>query len=264
MPARLELYSLDTYDLALQPIVSLATREVVGAEALLRERDEEGHLSPPAALITALATGVLPEPDAGRLTRWLLAACRELRAGWAGDGAVLWFNLGSAELRRPELADELAAGIGGWNGLGAQLPMPALADPDPAVRRNICALGAAGLRVAIDHVDPRQWWDRFGGGGVLDGLGMHAVVIDGAWSRAITAAPEIGVDVATLVGDAHRRGLLAIAANVETSAQAERLFAARVDQAIGYAFGGPVPRDRLGGRMPGGRGLSATRRTING
>lgn len=261
MPVRLDL---DCLDLALQPLVSLTTREVVGAEALLREEGEDGHLSPPAALITALAAGLLPEPDAGRLTHWLLTACAELRARWADPGAVLWLNLGPSELRRADLAAELSALAAGLAGLGVQLPLPALADPDPVVRRNICAMGAAGLHVAVDHVDPRQWWDRFGGGGVLDGLEVHAVVIDGAWSRAIIAAPEIGVDVAALVGDAHRRGLLAIAANVETAAQAERLLAARVDQAMGYAFGGPVPRDRLGGRIPGGRDLPVPRRTIDG
>ncbi|MBD8530455.1 MULTISPECIES: diguanylate cyclase [unclassified Massilia] len=229
-----------------QPQVDLATRRIVGVEALLRwQHPVYGRIDPGRFIPLAEETGmIVPIGD------WVLrTACAQNRA-WrdAGlPGVKTAVNLSARQLRHPGIAARvleivqdavLPSGC-----LDLEITEGVLIDDLAANREVLGALRAAGVLVSIDD---------FGTGysslNYLSELPVDVLKMDGLFVRrlgqSVRARPyAIAEAIAAM---AHRLDLKVIAECVETAEQLDDLCAMRCDVAQGYLFHRPLPAEQVG------------------
>ena len=230
----------DELDVHFQPIVSLATGEVTGVEALCRWdqgspadfipiAEESGLVLPLGAqvLVRSLAGARIMQ---GSATRWA-----EMRVG---------VNVSARELDQPDFAQRTLAIIE-TSGIAPEhivleLTESVLIDPRDEVDTALSALRAAGVVLALDD---------FGSGysslTYLRRYPLDILKLDISYTQAMVHDAETRVIVETLVGMAVRLGLQVVAEGVETT---EQLMLARelgVTWGQGFLLGRPAPLDRL-------------------
>ncbi len=240
-----------------QPQVDLATRRIVGVEALLRwQHPVHGRIAPGRFIPLAEETGmIVPIGD------WVLrTACAQNRA-WrdAGlPGVKIAVNLSARQLRQPDLAarvleivDEARLPRGC---LDLEITEGVLIDDLEAKRRVMADLRAAGVLVSIDD---------FGTGysslNYLSELPFDILKMDGLFVRRLGAGgadadaeADAGLNARpyaiaeAIVAMAQRLDLKVIAECVETPEQLADLCAMRCDQAQGYLFHRPLPAEQVG------------------
>jgi diguanylate cyclase (GGDEF)-like protein len=229
-----------------QPQVDLATRRIVGVEALLRwQHPVYGRIDPGRFIPLAEETGmIVPIGD------WVLrTACAQNRA-WrdAGlPGVKTAVNLSARQLRHPDIAArvmEIIEATGLPRGcLDLEITEGVLIDDLDANRQVMGALRAAGVLVSIDD---------FGTGysslNYLSELPVDILKMDGLFVRRLGAStrarPYAIADA--IVAMAHRLELKVIAECVETAEQLADLGAMRCDEAQGYLFHRPLPAEQVG------------------
>jgi diguanylate cyclase (GGDEF)-like protein len=228
-----------------QPVVDLADDGVVGYEALLRLRGEDGRLVPAAAFIdVAEETGLIMSIGAGMLD----VACREA-AGWPDRGRRpgvprLSVNLSPRQLADPRTALLVERTLED-SGLDADLlcvevPGTALADPAGACRPTLARLKTVGVLIAVDEL----------GGGHAGITALRDVAVDIlkldrqliAGLDGDRADPELALAVIRL---GQTLGLATVATGVETATQAATLRRLGCDRAQGFWFGHPAPATAL-------------------
>ena len=228
-----------------QPQVDLATRRVVGVEALLRwQHPVYGRIDPGRFIPLAEETGmIVPIGD------WVLrTACAQNRA-WrdAGlPGVKTAVNLSARQLRHPEIAArvlEIVEATGLPSGcLELEITEGILIDDLEGHRRIMSELRAAGVLVSIDD---------FGTGysslNYLSELPVDILKMDGLFVRRLgqsTRARPYAIAEA-IVAMAHSVELKVIAECVETREQLADLCAMRCDVAQGYLFDRPLAPEQL-------------------
>ncbi len=227
------------FELFYQPQVSLGTRAVIGAEALLRWRHPVGGLLTPDRFLPAVELGAL----AGTVGQWVLETAARDCADWRGRGHpdfTVAVNLFSAQFRAGTLVSNVdrALSIAGLaaHGLEIEITENIMLRPDDDILQPLRVLRASGVGVALD--------DYGTGYASLDQLKKMPITrlkIDRSFTRA---ACEMATDAAiiravALLADAF--GLRLTAEGVETEAQAELVRAAGCGDGQGYLFGQPVP-----------------------
>jgi diguanylate cyclase (GGDEF)-like protein len=229
-----------------QPQVDLATRQIVGVEALLRwQHPVYGRIDPGRFIPLAEETGmIVPIGD------WVLrTACAQNRA-WrdAGlPGVKTAVNLSARQLRHPDIAArvlEIIEATGLPTGcLDLEITEGVLIDDLDANRKVMGALRAAGVLVSIDD---------FGTGysslNYLSELPVDILKMDGLFVRRLgqSARARPYAIAETIVAMAHRLDLKVIAECVETAEQLADLGAMRCDEAQGYLFHRPLPAEQVG------------------
>jgi len=233
-----------------QPQVDLATRRIVGVEALLRwQHPVFGRIDPGRFIPLAEETGmIVPIGD------WVLrTACAQNRA-WrdAGlPGVKTAVNLSARQLRHPDIAArvlEIVETTGLPPGcLDLEITEGVLIDDLDANRQVMGDLRAAGVLVSIDD---------FGTGysslNYLSELPFDILKMDGLFVRRL--GQRVGEDMRArpyaiaeaIVAMAHRLELKVIAECVETAEQLADLCAMRCDEAQGYLFYRPLPAEQVG------------------
>jgi diguanylate cyclase (GGDEF)-like protein/PAS domain S-box-containing protein len=252
-----------------QPIVDLATRAIIGAEALVRwQHHSRGLMLPGAFIPLAEETGLI-----NGVGRWVLRrACAEAStwsAGPQGQPLPVSVNLSAHQLNDPGLVADVAAAL-----QKAGLPADRLTleitetvlvdDPEIAVER-LRALKALGVRLAIDD---------FGTGysslSYLTQFPIDTLKIDRSFVASLTSGPD-GNTVARIIvelGDA--LGLDIIAEGVEHEDQVASLLGLDCRRGQGFLFSRPIDAVSLlrflDGRTPsravgqgGSKGTKVTR-----
>jgi diguanylate cyclase (GGDEF)-like protein len=228
-----------------QPQVDLATRRIVGVEALLRwQHPVYGRIDPGRFIPLAEETGmIVPIGD------WVLCtACAQNRA-WrdAGlPGVKTAVNLSARQLRTPSIAArvlEIVEAAGLPSGcLDLEITEGVLIDDLDANRRVMAELRAAGVLVSIDD---------FGTGysslNYLSELPVDILKMDGLFVRRLGTSPRTRpyAIAETIVAMAHRLDLKVVAECVETTEQQADLDAMRCDVAQGYLFHRPLAADSI-------------------
>ena len=227
--------------LVYQPRIDIATRQVVGAEALLRWRHPRyGVLSPEAFLPLADDSGLLV-PIGG----WVLAqACAQGRR-WLDEGISplgVVVNVSSRQLRGGVLAEQVREALT-QSGLPAQslvIEVPEtvvrqLTDPVEAALGAVTALGA---RLGVDD---------FGTGyaalPALQRLRASAVCIDRKLVGGLPHNAERAGLAKALIALARGMSFEVVAKGVETHAQREFLAEAGCRVCQGDLFAAPNPAD---------------------
>jgi diguanylate cyclase (GGDEF)-like protein/PAS domain S-box-containing protein len=228
-----------------QPIVSLATGEIAGMEALARWPEGWGSVSPSEFIPIAEDTGMI-----GGLWEHVLHAALAALADWRRDGLItdevcMSVNLSGRQLDDPDLATQLHDAFE-----RTQVPPTALkleitestliAEPEHTrdVFAAVCA-GGVGLHL-----------DDFGTGysslSALHRFPVDALKIDRSFVAEL-ATDDAGSEVIirSTVAMAHSLGLPVIAEGIETPAQLRRLRALGCEFGQGHLFSPALGADDL-------------------
>jgi EAL domain-containing protein (putative c-di-GMP-specific phosphodiesterase class I) len=229
-----------------QPVVSLHTGNVSGAEALMRW-DCPGIGPVPAAEFIAIAedSGII-----GRLGEWMLReACAQARrwhlAGYSGFRVSV--NVSARHVEQREFVRFVSSLCESTQIAFADLELEigetALMRSTAAVR-NLEALRRLGVRIAVDN---------FGTGlsalGALGTLPLDVLKIDRLVVEPMGADAFKAQVVRSVIALAHERGLRVVAQGVETAEQAETLRALGCDEGQGFLFGAPGEAAEIVGRL---------------
>ncbi len=236
--------------LCYQPISSLQTSRVVGAEALLRWEDGGSEVASPATFIPfAEELGLIREID-----EWVLAkafktiaanARLEPRPSVEASPVPPWvsINVSARSFRDSSLVTYLIKLLSTTpiDHRAVVLEITESAFIDPAASLDILHdLRAMGLRVAIDD---------FGTGysslSYLEKLPIDILKIDKSFVWGIGKSRAKEAIVRTIVTLAHNLGVTVLAEGVETDAQMRWLRAEGCDLAQGYLLGKPQPPQEL-------------------
>ena len=228
---------------AYQPQIDLASRRIVGTEALVRwAHPARGQLRPDQFLPLAEELGLL-----GAIDEWVLAtACRQTAVWRAAEvpGLRAAVNI-SGGLLRSGTFDELVLTTLVRSGL----PTTAL---EIEVTEEVAATeGEAGLEslVQLRELGVRVAIDDFGTGysslSRLRLLPADIVKIDQSFIREIVDSQSAVPLVTSTISMAHGLGLQVVAEGIETTHQLSFLTEKGCNTGQGYLFGRPVPADEL-------------------
>jgi diguanylate cyclase (GGDEF)-like protein/PAS domain S-box-containing protein len=225
----------DELELLYQPVVDLATRRIVGCEALVRWNHRvRGVVAPGVFIPIAEENGTIVAVDRWVLREACVTAAR-VRA-YQPDFRVA-VNFSPRDLREPDLPDVVEAmlaehGLPG-GALSVEVTEHVLLDDTvlPALRR-ICALG---VQVAIDD---------FGVGysslAYLKRLPITALKIDRAFIRDVADDAYDQAIVGSIVAVAKTLGLHVTAEGLETDEQLAFVASLGCDEVQGFHFGVPM------------------------
>jgi diguanylate cyclase len=222
-------------DVAYQPIVSVATGELVAFEALARVRHAElGHVAP-GRLVPDIGDGLL----GAVLDRLVLQAACPVLADPARAGLCLHVNLSPSSLANPALADEMRdvaerAGLA-MSRLRIELSGAAFGE-DARPGGAIPALRALGAQVVAD--------DLGAGGPTLAALArtpFDLLKLDRSLVASVDSDERARAVAAAVVALGSTLGLSVIAEGVERPEQLEELRALGCHLAQGHLFGVAAP-----------------------
>jgi diguanylate cyclase (GGDEF)-like protein/PAS domain S-box-containing protein len=236
-----------------QPVVDLADRRVVGAEALIRWQDASGGIVPPGEFIPLAEELGLIEA----IGEWVVDEVARQQRVWREDGLELEvsFNLSPRQLWTPRLADRLLGRVRDADvqpsTLMAELTeSTAMADPE-RTQRVLDELHAFGLRLAIDD---------FGTGysslSRLKHLPVDVLKIDRQFVQEVDRDPRLAGMVRAMIQVAQNLDMIPLAEGVNSEAEYVFLRANGCRLAQGFWFAHPMPAEELRelASRPGGLG----------
>ncbi|HEX8394900.1 MAG TPA: EAL domain-containing protein [Longimicrobium sp.] len=232
-----------------QPIVSLATGNVVAAEALSRwSHPVHGRVPPDKFISLAEDTGLI-----GALGTWVLDEATRQLAEWRAtvpqaSALEISVNVSPWQLRDGELVETVAATLGehGVPAAALKLELTESTLVEDAAR-------AAGILRALKKRDVQIYLDDFGTGysslSLLHRLPLDALKIDrsfvGGMDGGSTGAVKGAEIVRTILALARSLGVRVVAEGVETHEQLAALRALGCDYAQGYLISPPVPAEEF-------------------
>ena len=220
-----------------QPIVSLATGSVVGAEALVRWRHPTRGVLPPVAFLdVAEETGLIVTIGSAVLRK----ACEDARS-WPSDVNVS-VNLSASQLRDGALVDDVAEILRSTgltpSRLTLEITETVLVDDPDAASLILGELKALGVSVSLDD---------FGTGysslGYLQRFPVDGLKIDKTFVDALGESHDEQVLLEAIVGIGHTLQLTVVAEGIESAEQWAALQAMGCGLGQGYLFARPMPHD---------------------
>jgi len=223
-----------------QPVVDIQTREVLGAEALLRWiHPEFGVVSPVEFVPLAEESGLIIE-----IGEWVLReACKQARA-WHDAGHQLFsisVNVSSRQFKDGAFLGTvqralLDTGLSPPN-LTLELTESLLLDVE-AVTITLGRLRGLGVRIAID-----DFGTGFSSLGYLKHFPLDSLKIDQVFIRNLATNTDDSAITDAIITLGHSLKLQVVAEGVETEQQLAHLREASCDTAQGFLFSEPVPSD---------------------
>jgi diguanylate cyclase (GGDEF)-like protein/PAS domain S-box-containing protein len=222
-----------------QPEVSLATRKIVGFEALVRwDRPEHGLLLPDQFVPLAEETGLII--PIGEVV--LEEACRQVKE-WherrPSDPPAVCVNLSARQFREPGLTKSVARII---DETGLEPSSLFLEVTESTAMGE--ALGTAAALEELQDLGVQTILDDFGTGysslSYLERFPVEYVKIDHSFVGGLGEYPGAKMLVSAIISLAHALGLKVIAEGVETEEQLERLRGMGCDLAQGHLFSEPL------------------------
>ncbi len=236
--------AIDRSELVLhyQPIVSMTSGTIVGAEALVRWQHPELGLLPPDRFIPLAEDTGLISP----LGEWVLKdACRQAST-WAGHGAniELKVNISARQFRDRRLADVVSRLLQEHGLAPARLELEitesAIMGDAESSDDNLGSLKALGVKLSVDD---------FGTGysslSYLRRLPLDTLKIDRTFVRDLIENGRDQAIARTIVSLGQNLGLRVVAEGVERPDQADLLRVFGCDLAQGYYFSRPLAADRF-------------------
>jgi diguanylate cyclase (GGDEF)-like protein/PAS domain S-box-containing protein len=229
-----------------QPIIDLATRQVVGFEALVRwPHPRDGLVDPRLFVPLAEELGLIEEIDSFVLE----LACRQARR-WRDEhpelaDLVMSVNISAGRLTDPALArritDQVASCGFETGALILEITESAALTDDDTTVRNLADLRAKGVRIALD--DFGTGYSSFSH---LGRLQIDIVKIDRSFVEALGSDNDDRSLVAAMVQLAGTLGYQTIAEGVENAVQEDALRMLGCSLAQGYHLGRPLEAEVAG------------------
>jgi diguanylate cyclase (GGDEF)-like protein/PAS domain S-box-containing protein len=227
-----------------QPIVTLPSGAIVGAEALFRwNHPRRGLVMPDQFIWVAESSGLIVQIGAWMLT----TACREfevLTRGTAGQVLGLSVNLSTRQLGDPLLLDTVRNALA-ESGLDARRLTLEITESTvmvdvPNTFRVLSELRSFGVKIAIDD---------FGTGysslSLLSEIPVDTIKIDRSFVTDVANRPEPGRLIRAIQSLASDFDLCTVAEGVEDLEQLEALAGLGCQSAQGFYFARPQPAARL-------------------
>ncbi len=217
----------DALELVFQPQYDLRLGQIMGAESLLRWRDQSHRLIPADDAFAAAES-------AGRVTNLLssilnraLRNCSEFRYS-AGLDLRIGVNLPGRALLHPEIPDVVARALGTWGlrpgRLIIEVGETALLGAEPGARETLARLKELGVKLSIDDPDvalSSLFW--------LATLSFQEIKLDVALARDLADEPKSERILQAIVELAHNLELEVVAVRVADDNAADKLKALGCD-----------------------------------
>lgn len=220
-----------------QPIVDVATEEIVAAEALVRWNDpQRGLIMPDDFIPVAEATGLIVQ-----IGEWVIAnAAAQLRR-WSERAPLgLAVNISARQFQNPELCHRLMELVTqtGFDPRRIEIEITesmALSDAAQSIEtiRRFKSMGAA---IAVDDFGTGHSSLRY-----LRRFAVDRIKIDRSFVAGIGTEPSDETIVKAIIAMGHSLGLTIVAEGVENRTQFEFLRSHKCDRAQGYLFSPPLP-----------------------
>ncbi len=229
------------FDVVYQPIVRLADRSVIGAEALIRWRDENGDQVPPATFIPlAEEAGLI-----GQITHFML--CRvmvELASLIQSHPAFhVSINISASDLDDPSFYETLATMLERTHidprCIVLELTEHAAARRDEAIK-GTRLLRARGHRVYID-----DFGTGFSNLSYLNELSIDALKVDRGFTETVGGGKKGSPVLPQILDMARALGIDLVVEGIETEEQAAWFTAQAVAYGQGWLFHRPVQAQEL-------------------
>jgi diguanylate cyclase (GGDEF)-like protein len=227
-----------------QPIVSVATRRIVGFEALARWRSTLlGPVSPAEFIPIVEEIGLMEEMGAAMLRR----ACKAC-AEWPDDICVS-VNLSSTQFRSGNLEKTILGALAAANlapeRLDLEITESALLEDRGETRRTLQDLRAQGMRISLDD---------FGTGysslSYLLSFPLDRIKIDRSFTMGLGLQERASVLVEGVSAMSRRLGMSVLIEGVETAKQLRMVEAlGSISEAQGYLFSRPVAESEVNGLL---------------
>ena len=229
----------ESFTLAYQPVLSTASGEVVGVEALMRwNHPSRGNVSPAEFIPMAEASGQIVD-----MGLWALrTACRQQRQ-WRRSNEldlVMAVNLSARQISDPEVVDRIADVITRETvdprAVKLEITESLIVEDNEAAMAVLHRLRSLGVRLSVDD---------FGTGysslSRLSKLPIDELKIDRYFVDGIGSEGPRETILAASIGMAHGLGLPVVAEGVETPEQLAYLQANGCEYVQGFLFSRPVP-----------------------
>lgn len=250
-----EAIARDEFVIHYQPVVTLATEDVVGVEALVRWRHPELGILPPANFIgLAEETGLIVQIGESVLRRACLQTIEWESRGYGQLRMAV--NISARQFQQKHFFERIVAILEETRldpkRLELELTETSIMENPNAAADLLDRLRALGVRLAIDD---------FGTGysslSYLKKLPIDTVKLDRSFVSGATTDPKDASLVMAIITLAHNLQLKVIAEGVETEEQKTFLRLLRCDEGQGYLFGKPMPEDVLAATLKAGPSASA-------
>jgi diguanylate cyclase (GGDEF)-like protein len=238
------------FEMHYQPKVELATRRVTGYEALIRWRDPEEGLLPPARFIPVAEQCGLIVPLGAFV---LFEVCRQL-AAWQstppGDGRHgvphVSVNLSAHQFRDGALVETVKRALvetgARPEGLELEITETTVMHDERAVVAALGELHELGVSVSLDDFGTGQSSLSY-----LRQLPVDTLKIDMSFVHNIAHSEQDARLTAAIVAMGKARGLCVVAEGVETEAQRELLTTWGCDEIQGFLISPAVPPGEVAG-----------------
>ncbi len=240
-----------------QPIVDMATSQIVGVEALIRWEDPNRGMVNPASFIPVAEETGLIRP----IGMWVLAQATHDLARWQAMGFDLYcsINVSGRQLSEEGFADRFSAKIAA-SGVDPRSIVVELTESVLAhegVNEIFQRFHEQGLRLALDDFGTGYSAFQY-----LQTFHIDIIKIDRSFVQAMNTDADAGVVEAVL--DVSRRiGAKTVAEGIEDATEHQYLKQLGVEMGQGYYFSRPVPIDRLESLLRDEHGAGLPSGTLN-
>jgi diguanylate cyclase (GGDEF)-like protein/PAS domain S-box-containing protein len=221
-----------------QPQIELATRRVIGAEALMRWRHPERGMVLPASFISVAEDSGLILPLGERILRESCTQARQWCDRYGFDGGIA-VNISTAQFRQKDFTDVVLRVVADT---GISPECLELEVTESVVMREVESaiekmhiLDAHGIKIAIDD---------FGTGysslSYLRQFAVERLKIDQSFIHNLPDSADAEAIIRAIVAMGRSLGLRVIAEGVETEAQARFLQSIACDEGQGYLYAKPM------------------------
>jgi len=234
-------FSSERLFLVYQPFVNLASGRIVGAEALLRWRTDQGEFIPPDRFIPLAEQSGLMVPIGDWVMRGALRFLKHL-LDLGQENFRMAINVSHVQFREPDFVQKLITAMEEQNvkpvNVEIELTESVAIENVGLIEQKLLAVRAAGVTIAIDD---------FGTGysslNILRKMNVDRLKIDRAFVSSEDGLNQ-DYDIAGMVIRlASQLGLETIAEGIETHEQRDRLFALGCSEGQGYLFSQPLTSD---------------------
>jgi diguanylate cyclase (GGDEF)-like protein/PAS domain S-box-containing protein len=233
--------SHNSFELHYQPLFEMTERHLIGFEALVRLRMEDGTLIPPLEFIPLAEELRLID----KIGAWVLREACRVAATWP-DNLTVAVNLSPAQFLSGSISDLVAdalkvAGLAAHR-LELEITESVLLADSEAVMKELQTIKAMGVAIVMDD---------FGTGysslSYLWKFPFDKIKIDRSFMQGFDGSGrDAETVVKTIIALGRELNMRVTVEGVETAKQAAFLDKAQGDQAQGFFFGRPVPAAELG------------------
>jgi diguanylate cyclase (GGDEF)-like protein len=232
--------ALDRKELSVvyQPQVSLATRQIITREALLRwEHPELGSISPSQFIPIAEETGLIIP-----IGNWVLHQACQCAQSWSVDHGTpvrVAVNVSTMQFSRPDFTDSVKATLRETGldpaRLELELTESAVVENFEMATAKILSLKRIGVKFLID-----DFGSRYSVLNYLKELPVDGIKIDRSFLKDLGKNPAVLKLLRTIISLAEALNLRTVIEGVETQDQLRAVLELDVDQVQGFLFGQPA------------------------